>query len=346
MARKQVPKDKLPELVQAERQAYVAREQGSLANRKYKQLLKDYNRLQLENEALQSVLEYSPRKFSINPRPNRKQKIGVPFAVFSDWHVEEKVDPRTVSGKNRYTLKIAEKRAERCFQNTLRLIEERARDVEVTDVAIFLLGDFITGNIHMENIENAQLGPISATHFAQDLLENGLRFLLENTPYRFTCYCKVGNHSRITKRVRASTEADNALETAMYVGMDRNFRNEDRIQFHIEPSYHSIVKINGVRVRYHHGHSVKYGGGIGGLHIPLRKKIKSWNETETADFDIMGHYHNFLEYTTGVYMVNGSLIGYSAYAERIGAVLEPPMQGFGLFHSRYGVLGLTPIYVE
>lgn len=342
----QVPKDKLPELVHAERQAHSAKQKGSLAERKYRALLRDYERLETEVEALTQVAQYSPNKYAIKPRKSDKRNNAVPFIVLSDWHVEEEVKPRTVGGKNRFTLAIARKRAERCFQNALNLIEEKARDVEITDVAVFLIGDFITGNIHEENVENAQLGPVPAIHFAQDLLESGLQFLLDNTPYNISCYCKVGNHSRITARVRASTEADNALETAMFVGMARNFREEERIRFHIEPSYYSIVKINGLKIRYHHGHAVSYGGGIGGLHIPLRKAIKSWNETEHADFDIMGHYHSFLEHTTMKYMVNGSLIGYSAYAERVKAVIEPPVQGFGLIHSRYGVIALSPIFVE
>jgi hypothetical protein len=85
---------------------------------------------------------------------------------------------------------------------------------------------------------------------------------------------------------------------------------------------------------------------VGGLHIPLRKAIKSWNENDRADFDIMGHYHSFIEHTTLKYMVNGSLIGYNAYAERIKCPLEAPLQGFGMIHKKYGVTSLTPIYAE
>lgn len=336
----------LHDVVRAERAAKHAHDSNRVIERKYHIAQAELIKAQREIEALTAILEHKPKRININPRPNSKKNVATPFLVLSDWHVEELVDPRTVGNKNRYNLTVAKQRAESIFQNTQKLIAEVEQDMAVTDVAIFLLGDFITGNIHEENVENAQLGPIPAVHYAQDLIESGLQFLLANTTHNFTVYCKVGNHSRITKRVHASTEADNALETAMYVGMARNFRDDERVRFCIEPSYHSSTIIQGTRVRYHHGHAVSYGGGIGGLHIPLRKAVKSWNETEFADFDIMGHFHSFREHTTQKYLVNGSLIGYNAYAERVKAVLEPPIQGFGVFHSKYGPTRLTPVYAE
>lgn len=336
----------LSDVVRAERAMKYAHDKHTVVERKYRIAQAELLKAQKEIEALTAVLEYKPRRLNINPRPNQKKNSASPFLVLSDWHVEELVDPRTVGGKNKFNLEIAKTRSISIFQNALKLMNEVEQDMLVEDVAIFMLGDFITGNIHEENVENAQLGPIPAIHYAQDLLESGLQFLLEKTKYNFTVYCKVGNHSRITRKIHASTEADNALETAMYVGMARNFRDESRIRFCIEPSYHSLTVIQGSLVRYHHGHAVMYGGGIGGLHIPLRKAIKSWNETEYADIDIMGHFHSFKEHTTQKYMVNGSLIGYNAYAERVKAVLEPPIQGFGVFHSKYGATRLTPIYAE
>jgi hypothetical protein len=346
VSKKKVTDGQLQEVIAAERKARLASEQNSATERKYKLAQKELDRLAAEVEALTAVSQYKPKHYHINPRPKKGTHQATPFMVLSDWHVEEKVDPRTIGGKNKYNLQIAKARAEKVFQNGLKLIQESANQTTVKDIAMFLIGDFITGNIHEENVENALLGPIPATHYAQDLLESGLNFLLANTPYNITCYCKVGNHSRITKKVRASTEADNSLETAMFVGMARNYRDNPRIKFCIEPSYYSITTIQGVRVRYHHGHAISYGGGVGGLHIPLRKAVKSWNETERADYDIMGHYHSFLEHSTYKYMINGSLIGYNAYAERVKAVLEPPVQGYGLFHSSYGVTSTLPIFAE
>lgn len=334
------------EVVRAEQEARLAKEKGSMSDRKYKALLADYERVLHENQALTSVAGHKSTQMNIKPRTTTKESEAVPMIVFSDWHSEEKVDPRTIGGKNKYTLEIAQSRATRVFQSSVKLMKEKENDVEINEVAVFLLGDFITGNIHEENVENAQLLPVEACLFAQDMLEGGIDFLLASTTWNYTFYCKVGNHSRITHKVHASTEFGNSLELAMYVSMLKKYRDNPRVRFHIEPSYISVVKILNTRVRYHHGHAVAYGGGVGGLHIPLRKAIKSWNENERADFDVMGHYHGFTENSTLKYMVNGSLIGYNAYAERIKAPLEKPIQGFALIHKKYGVTNLTPIYAE
>lgn len=334
------------EVILAEQKAKSAGEKSSFAERKYKILMAEHEKVVSELDALTRVSLGDVRRFNIKPMKPSKIGEGVPILVWSDWHSEERVDPRTISGKNKYTLDIAKQRAERIAQASLKLIEQDAQNTEISDVAIFALGDFITGNIHEENVENAQLLPVEAVLFAQGLLESNIDFLLANTTYNYTIYCKAGNHSRITPKVRASTELGNSLELALYVSMMKRYEGNPRVKFHIEPSYYSIVNIMGQRVRFHHGHAVSYGGGVGGLHIPLRKAIKSWNETARADFDIMGHYHSFLEHATLRYIVNGSLIGYSAYAERVKAVIEPPLQGYCLIHKKYGITRLTPVFAE
>lgn len=334
------------EVIIAEQKAKQASEKSTFADRKYKMLLAEYERVVSENEALTQVATGDVRKLHIKPRLTKKEGEAVPVIVWSDWHSEEKIESRTTGGKNKYTLAIADARATRVAQSTLKLMADDAKQVTINEVAVFLLGDFITGNIHDENVEMAQLLPVEACLFAQGLIESNIDFLLANTTYDYNFYCKVGNHSRITKKVHVSTELGNSLELAMYVSMMKRYKDCPRVKFHIEPSYFSIVDIVGTRVRFHHGHAVSYGGGIGGLHIPLRKKIKSWNETSRADFDIMGHYHGFLENSTLKYMVNGSLIGYSPYAERLGAVLETPIQGYCLIHKKYGVTRLTPVFAE
>lgn len=335
------------QVVSAELKEHAAREHKTLADRKYKTLLRAHTSLQREYDALTDYASRRVKPIHIRQRGSNK-KEAVPLLVLSDWHVEEEVKALTIGGsRNVYNLAVAKSRAERVFQSTVKLIKEKEDDVNVNTIAVFLLGDFITGRIHEENIENALLLPLDAMEYAQSLIEGGLNFLLEQFPKKkIVCYCKVGNHSRITRRVHASTEFGNSLELGAYVALKRVYANEPRISFHIEPSYLSVVEILGFPIRFHHGHAVNYGGGVGGLHIPLRKAIQNWNQNQKAVLDIMGHYHNFQEFTTMKYIVNGSLIGYSAYAERVKAVAEPPIQGLGWIHSRYGFTTPTAIFAE
>ncbi len=44
-------------------------------------------------------------------------------------------------------------------------------------------------------------------------------------------------------------------------------------------------------------------------------------------------------------VTNGSLIGYNAYAQKIGASPEPPMQAFFLIDQERGLCHMTKIWV-
>lgn len=335
-------------LVLQETKTDTEKQKRLIAERKLSVLKLDYRNLEKRFDALTGYQEMERIPVHIKPVKGGPPNEISPVIVFSDWHAEEKVDKRLLGGKNQYNLKIAEGRAATVARNAVKRMNELSDEGTINSVGVFLLGDFITGHIHDENVENALLGQSDALLFVEELLFAALCHLLDNTPYHYTMYCKVGNHSRMTKKVRASTEWQNSVEPWMYWSLSRRIKEKygERVRFHMEESYYSVVNILGTKVRFHHGHAVSYGGGVGGLHIPLRKKIKNWNETEKVDLDIMGHYHSFLEHSTFKYMVNGSLIGYNAYADRLGVPMEPPLQGMAVIHKKHGVVRLLPLLAE
>lgn len=341
-----MPKQEVSALVVQEARTEAEVERRKLAERKYGILKNEYKEL---DKRYRDLMEYSERDMKaihIKPQKGGAPNEICPLIVFSDWHAEEHVNPKTISNRNHYNLEVARKRAAFVTQNAVKRMRELEDEGTINTVGLFLLGDFITGHIHDENVENALLGRLDALQFAEELLMGSINYLLDNTSHNYVVYCKVGNHSRMTQKVRASTEWQNSVEPLMYWSLKRQFANNPRIEFSLEESYYSVVNILGTKVRYHHGHSVSYGGGIGGLHIPLRKKIKNWNENQHADLDIMGHYHSFLEHSTFKYVVNGSLIGYNAYAERLGVPLEPPMQSMAVIHKKHGLVRLSPLLAE
>jgi hypothetical protein len=94
-----------------------------------------------------------------------------------------------------------------------------------------------------------------------------------------------------------------------------------------------MLDVFGVRLRFHHGDGIKYGGGVGGITIPVNKAIAQWNRAHYADLDIVGHYHQFFD--GGNFIANGSVIGWSPYSLWIKASFEPPQQAFFLLDSKY-----------
>lgn len=264
--------------------------------------------------------------------------------VASDWHVEEKVDPSIIGGLNEYTLDIAKSRSEIFFRAGLRLTNILARDVEVTTIVLALLGDFFTNSIHEELVELNQLTPVEAAIYAQNLIASGIEYILKNSNYDLVIPCHSGNHARTTKTTRFSTENGHSLEYFMYNHLAHHFRRNKRVKFLISPGYHSYLTIYNTVLRFHHGHAMRYQGGVGGITIPVNKAIAQWNRAKPADIDIFGHWHTFFD--GGNFICNGSMIGYNAFALSIKASFEKPKQALFLIDKKRGKTCVWPILFD
>ncbi len=273
-----------------------------------------------------------------------KIKEAVAFFVASDWHVDETVKPFMVNGLNKYNPNVAKKRAENFFRNSVILYKISQRDVKIKTIVLALLGDFISGNIHEELAENNSMLPMDAIIFVQTLIASGIEHLLAHTKAKIIVQCHSGNHSRITKKTHKSTESGNSLEFFMYYNLAQHFSKEKRVRFNISRGYHSFLKLGGKFIRFHHGHSVRYMGGVGGIYIPVNKAIAQWNKMRTAALDVFAHFHQFRD--GGNFICNGSLIGYNAYALSIKADFEIPKQAFFLIDKKRWKTIVAPVFLD
>ncbi len=282
--------------------------------------------------------------YKIEPREGSGTSEATPVVLASDWHSEEIVKPASVNGLNEFNLDIADKRITRFFQASLRLIQLLNQDVKITTVVLALLGDFITNDIHDEMPENNALLPVDAIINVQAKIIAGIEFWLNHSKYSLVVPCKVGNHSRTTKTTRAASEAGHSLETLLYVHLVAHFRNEPRVKFVIEDSYLTYIDVYNQNLRFHHGHELKFSGGVGGLFIPTYKAIDKWNEGHKANLDIFGHFHQSRDGNS--FVANGSLIGYNAYAIRNKFSFEPPRQTLLLIDKKRGRTFSCPILLQ
>jgi len=239
---------------------------------------------------------------------------------------------------------MAHYRATKFFQNGLRLYDLMRKDVEIKNIVLALLGDFISGNIHEELLENNRLEPMDAIIEVQRVIISGINFLLENSDANIIIPCHSGNHPRITKMVHHSTEAGNSLEYFMYCNLAEMYKDDPRVEIIPSRGYHSYLDVYDMKVRFHHGHAIKYGGGIGGITIPVNKAISQWNKARHADLDVFGHYHQLKN--LGDWLCNGSLIGYNAFALKIKADFETPRQAFFLIDRDRGLTVTAPILLN
>lgn len=307
--------------------------------KKYKQLLVDFSNLKDELEATLQLQEHTG-SHTIKPE-SKNGSESTAVTIWSDWHIEEKVDPETVNGMNEFTLDIAKARTETLARKCVDFIKMYQQDTVIKEMIIALLGDFISNDLHDENPETAQLLPIEAIIFAQHQIISGIDYILGNTDVNLTIPCHSGNHARTTKKVHHATEHGHSLEYIMYHNLADHYGGNPRVKFIIPRSYHSFIQVYDYTIRFHHGHDIKYGGGIGGLFIPAYKAISQWDKTRRADLDCFGHFHQTKD--GGNFYCNGSLIGFNPYAIAIKADFERPRQNFFLIHRTLGRTIMSPI---
>ena len=314
----------------------------SSLKRRYHESLETIERQEFELRAM-NVLGQNLEPFKIEPRTPSGKSEGTVVMVASDWHFEETVGAE-VGGLNIFNLDIAHARAQKFFQAGLRLVTLLQQDITINTVVLALLGDFISNDIHEEFMDTAALQPMHALTAVQNVLISGIEFLLEHSTLNFVIPCHSGNHARTTKTTRFSAENGHSLEYLMYLHMAAYFRHESRITFIIPEGMHSYLQVYDKVIRFQHGHAIKYGGGVGGIYIPVNKAIAQWDKARRADLNVFGHFHQLRD--GGNFVCNGSLIGYNAFALSIKADYEPPKQVLFLIDSKRGRTCTWPIILE
>jgi hypothetical protein len=315
--------------------------------KKYQELLA---LMKQKDQELDAYHQFQDEVDDVSIRPIGLPKKGAPgqstaVITFSDLHYEESVDPRVVSDLNEYNTTIAEERTGRFFENSLKLVDMARSKSMIKQLVLWLGGDLISGYIHEELMESNQLSPIDASIRVFALMISGIDYLLEHGEFEeIVVVTSVGNHGRTTQKRRVSTATQNSYEWMIYNFLATHYANEPRVRFKLSRSYHNYLDVYDFTLRFHHGENIRYGGGIGGITIPLNKAIASWNEGRKADIDVMGHWHQRISQKH--FVVNGSIIGYNAYAMSIKAPFERPQQSFFLVHPRWGKTVEAPIFVD
>lgn len=318
------------------------RERGKETDSQYKTALRKIADLEREKDALVEI-KAGTKPFTIKPSRHTASEATALWLA-SDWHVSEKVTFGQTNGINEYTPVIAKARGEAFFRNGLKLTKLQGQGVTIKNVVCALLGDFITGHLHLDAVENNYLPPVEETIFAQNIIISGIEYVLANSDYNLIVPCHSGNHGRTTKFSHFGSENGHSLEFFMYQSIANYFRNEKRVTFIIPEGSHCYVDVYGRNIRFLHGHDVKFGGGVGGLTIPLNKAIGQWDKARPAFLTCLGHFHQ--KFDGGNFLVNGSLIGYNSFALSIKASAERPVQTFALIDKEHGKTVVAPILVD
>lgn len=295
-------------------------------------------------EILKALRSAKPIKPIVEKRGPKTQTEMVPIALLSDTHVDETVIGTKVGGVNEYNRQVVIARHTAWASNVVNMIRLYRNIRTIRTLVVPVLGDLITGNIHPENAIDTWCPPMAAAQFAQSLVIGALGHLLREADLeRIVVPTCVGNHARITKKPYQQSEVENSIESLIYAGVAQHFTDDERVQVILPESYLSYLDVLGLSVAYHHGHAVKYAGGIGGLAVPLLRYVHRQSSNRRADLYVCGHFHQALD--LGRAVVNGSMIGYNAYALKGGFEFERPKQLMILIDAKYGRGPVLPIWL-
>src|SRR5262249_6117145 len=148
----------------------------------------------------------------------------------------------------------------------------------IRDMILWLGGDLFSGYIHEELEESNQLSPVESILWLQSRLVAMIdSFLADPSIENLIIPCNYGNHGRTGKKKRISTGAENSYEWMMYQQLARWYEKDPRVHIIAPKSQLIYLSVYDFTVRTCHGDQVNYGGGVGGITIPINKKIAAWD---------------------------------------------------------------------
>lgn len=274
-----------------------------------------------------------------------QQEHGTRYAValFSDAHIEEVVEPSSVLGLNKYNSDVAKERVTKYFVNLARCLNED----QVTDLIFASLGDTISGFIHEELAQTNSMSPLEATYLAQNLIYNGLEYLVCNTNLKTIKFIGiVGNHSRTTKKIQHSNGFKLSYEWLMYQNIKQQCILANLpIEFCLPESEVAIIETpDQKKLMFCHGFQIKAQGTntVCGIYPALNRLNMKWKQIFNQDKIYLGHFHSCIAIPNVV--VNGSIIGYNTFALSNGFAYEEPAQMYQVFDTNMGELLTRKIY--
>ena len=313
---------------------------------KYKNLQGQWDKLNTAYNDLLAIEDgRKPTKIKISKKAHSR-KEATALLQWSDWHIGEVVTKAKTNGLNEYNLNIAKVRVTNLVNNTIALIKKERQHSIIDNVVIHLGGDFIGGWIHSELEQTNSMSPIEETIEAENLIIGAIDALQKALGFKdVKIICNRGNHGRTTRKMQFANELETSYETMIYAGLIKHYKNTYEVDVIIPAGDIGYCKIYDYTIRYIHGHQIRYAGGVGGISIPLNKKIAKWDKTKRADLTILGHFH-MLQYPTPRSVINGSLKGYDNFAQSIAAEYTPAQQGFQLISPTRFLVMKTPIFVD
>lgn len=296
----------------------------------------DYN----EYLEFKSLMSKEFELYDVNTEGDNYDKTAI--ILLSDWHVEEDVKRESTLGLNEFNDKIAKDRILKLAENTISAINKSG-----CKRAVFcLLGDLITSYLREENMQTNTMNPPEATILAQSLIVSFFNAVTTQTNLEsIKLYCICGNHGRTTKKIQSSNFNTMSYEFLIYKNIKQTFEfMKLPIDVEIPQSAMALVNIYDYRIMMMHGQQIRYCGGVGGIYPSLLRFFGKTAKTFKIDKILLGHFHQCVSINEAV--VNGSIIGYNAFAINNGFAYEKPAQMMLVLDEKLGFTDTIKLFCE
>jgi hypothetical protein len=137
-----------------------------------------------------------------------------------------------------------------------------------------------------------------------------------------------------------------SLETILAYNLSQYFKQNKRVKILFNKSNVVFLDAYGKRMRFEHGHNIKFAGGIGGLTVPLIKAVLRDNMTIKSDIVCYGHFHSQFTVPSEGFMLNGCVKGYDKYALDHHLKYQDAQQLFFLMDDKGRVIQSTQIFLD
>ena len=300
--------------------------------------------LKAENRALAAMLDESASSIATlealreKPRPGRPMKpvkgrrAGKRpvawVALASDWHTAELVTLDQSNGMNEHNPDIGRGRAFEWARNLVTMIKLSQPRLDVKTLVLWLGGDFLVNSgMHYGGMWDVSMTPEQEARLIRNLLVEIIAFIrAELDVERIHIPTSWGNHDRSSMKIVPGLAKDFSHASIIYEDLASWFASDRSITFEISTSEWNLVDVHGYPILFHHGHGIRYGGGVGGLSIPLLKKAGVLSRDYDFRTIAIGHYHQCQIFGAGQAVCNGSLVGMNGYSTDGGFPSEPPAQ--------------------
>ena len=254
-------------------------------------------------EEIRKSNEVEPLQYTYKYSELDNEKVNEAVLICSDWHIGAKFDNVLAQ----YNVDIAKQRIEELLCKTI----DYCTIHDVKTLHVELLGDMISGLIHISSKVEAEEDAISQIITLSRLLANFIHKLADKIPY-VKVYTAIGNHSRLCPNLKDNQEGENFERLIPFYLKDK-LEKVDNVCIDESANLDDCIiqyKVLNTTIFGVHGDLDKPNAVVDNM-IKMFKII--------PDEIHMGHYHTDMEmteYDISV-IVNGNLQGTDTFAKKI-----------------------------